>query len=47
VETVFDDPGAFKKPWTMKRTSSLAPKEGDVLESVCEENERDSAHVPK
>jgi Carboxypeptidase regulatory-like domain len=46
VETVFDDPGAFKKPWTMKRTSSLAPKEGDVLESVCE-NERDSAHVPK
>jgi Carboxypeptidase regulatory-like domain len=47
VETVFDDPGAFKKPWTMKRTSSLAPKEGDVLEWICEENERDSAHVPK
>jgi Carboxypeptidase regulatory-like domain len=47
VETVFDDPGAFKKPWTMKRTSSLAPKEGDVLESICEENERDSTHLPK
>ena len=47
VETTFDDPGAFKKPWTTKRVNSLAPKDVDVLEYVCAENERDRAHTPK
>ena len=47
IEITVNDPGVLAKPWTMKRMSSLAPKEGDVLESICEENERDSAHLPK
>ena len=45
VETTIDDPGAFQKPWTTKRVQTLAPKEGDVLEFVCEENERDRQHI--
>jgi hypothetical protein len=46
VETTLEDPGAFKKPWTTKRTNSLAPKDTDVMEYVCAENERDRAHTP-
>jgi hypothetical protein len=46
VETTLEDPGAFKEPWTMKRVNSLAPNDGDVLEYVCEENERDQQHIP-
>ena len=46
VEVTFDDPGAFKKPWTNKRTNSLAPKDAEVLEYICAENERDRAHTP-
>jgi len=45
VEITIDDPGAFKQPWTMKRTNSLAPKDVDVMEYVCEQNERDRSHV--
>jgi hypothetical protein len=45
VETTIDDSGAFKKPWTTKRVNSLAPKDTDVLEYVCEENERDRQHI--
>ena len=45
VEISVDDPSAFKKPWTMKRTHSLAPKDIEILESICEENERDRAHM--
>lgn len=45
VETIIDDPGAFKQPWTIKRVHTLAPSEGDVMEFVCEENERDRQHI--
>jgi hypothetical protein len=45
MEITFDDPGAFKKPWKMKRTSSLAPKETEVLEYVCTENNLDVEHL--
>jgi hypothetical protein len=44
-EITFDDPSAFKKPWTLKRVSSLAPKGIDVLEYVCAENNRDVEHL--
>jgi hypothetical protein len=40
-----DDPGAFRKPWKMKRVSSLAPKSADVMEYVCTENNRDVPHM--
>jgi hypothetical protein len=45
VETTFDDPGTFKKPWRTKRVNSLAPNDFEVLEYVCSENNRDIEHL--
>jgi hypothetical protein len=44
VETTFEDPGTFKRPWSNKRVSALAPKEMERLEYVCNENNKDVAH---
>jgi len=44
VELTFDDPGAFKKPFTLKRSSMLAPDNFEILEYVCAENNRDREH---
>ena len=40
VEMTFDDPGAFQKPFTMKRVSSLAPPGSGLMEYVCNENNK-------
>ena len=45
TEITIDDPGAFKKSWTMKKVTSLAPKDFELLEFVCEENDRDREHL--
>jgi len=45
VELTFEDPGAFKKPFKMKRVNSLAPKDWEILEYVCAENNRDVPHL--
>ena len=45
LEITFDDPGTFKKPWKMRRVSVLAPKETELLEYVCAENNRDVGHM--
>ena len=45
VETTYDDPGAFKKPFKTRYIKSLAPKNVEVLEYVCAENERDVRHL--
>jgi hypothetical protein len=45
VETTFEDPATFKKPWTNKRVSALAPKDMEMLEYVCAENNRDIGHM--
>jgi Carboxypeptidase regulatory-like domain len=45
VELTFDDPGAFKKPWTIKRVSTLAPETFELFEYVCAENNRDVGHL--
>lgn len=45
TEIAIDDPGAYRKPWKLKKVSSLAPKDYDLLEYVCEENERDRTHI--
>ena len=38
LETTFDDPKAYTKPWTEKKTFELMPKGYDVMEHVeCEE----------
>lgn len=45
VETTYDDPSEFKKPFTMREVRLLAPKGEEVLEYVCVENERDVSHM--
>jgi hypothetical protein len=38
TETVFDDPGTFSRPVTIKYESTLRPVTDDVMEYVCQEN---------
>jgi hypothetical protein len=47
VEITMNDPGAFIAPWTRKFTATLAPKGEEVMEYVCNENNRDVAHYSK
>ena len=44
VQLTFDDPKAYTKPWTVKIDPVLYLG-GDLLESVCTENEKDLQHV--
>jgi len=44
IEYLLENPDAFDEPWIIKRTADLAPKE-DLLEYVCNENERDRTHI--
>ncbi|MGP0075933.1 MAG: hypothetical protein ACLPWF_28785 [Bryobacteraceae bacterium] len=45
VETTFDDPEMYTKPFGIKYTFDLLP-DSDVFENICE-NEKDSAHMVK
>ena len=45
IQTTIEDPGAFAKPWTMKKISNLAPPDEEVEEYICTENERDRTHM--
>jgi hypothetical protein len=45
VEISIDDPGAYKKPWTMKKATELAPPDEEVGQYVCTENNRDVPHM--
>lgn len=45
TEITIDDPGAYKNTWKMKKATSLAPKDFDLLEFVCAENDRDREHL--
>jgi hypothetical protein len=45
VETTYDDPGAFNKPFQTRYVKALAPKDEEILEYVCAENERDVRHL--
>jgi hypothetical protein len=44
LSETFDDPKAYARPWTVKVTGNLMP-DSDLLEYVCSENEKDSAHM--
>jgi hypothetical protein len=44
LELTVEDSGALKRPWVIKRTYTLDPKD-DVMEAVCMENERDTQHL--
>jgi hypothetical protein len=44
VQFTFDDPKAYTKPWTVKIDPVLL-LDGDLFESVCNENEKDLPHL--
>ena len=46
IEVTVDDPRTYTKPFTIKLTELLLPS-SDVLEYVCEENEKDVQHISK
>jgi hypothetical protein len=45
VVTTYDDPSMFKQPFATRQVRSLAPKDEEVPEYVCNENERDASHM--
>ncbi len=45
IELTIDDPGAYVKPWTIKKISDLAPKGDEVQEFICNENNKDPVHM--
>lgn len=46
AELTVDDPGMYTRPFTVKYTDVLQA-DTDILEAVCEENERDVKHMTK
>jgi hypothetical protein len=44
IEVTIDDPEAYTKPWTVKLAWTLQA-DTDLIESICEENNRDPAHM--
>jgi len=46
VSITFDDPKIYSKPFTVKFTH-LLQADTDILEYVCNENEKDRAHMPR
>jgi len=46
LSVTVDDPKMYTRPFTIKVTELLLP-DTDILESVCNENEKDRAHLDK
>ena len=46
LEITFDDPKYYTRPFSIKIVLNLIP-DSDLLEYVCNENERDRAHIGK
>ncbi len=44
IQVTIDDPEAYTKPWTVDLAWRLDP-DTDLIESICEENNRDPAHM--
>jgi hypothetical protein len=44
IRMTVDDPKAYKKPWTASIGARLLT-DTDVMESICDENEKDSQHL--
>jgi hypothetical protein len=44
IELTVNDPKAYTKPWTLRLTQGLA-LDTELLDYICLENERDSAHL--
>ena len=45
IEITIDDPKAYTKPWTVKEQAGLM-LDTELMEAVCNENERDRQHIP-
>jgi len=43
IDVTVDDPKAYTRPWTVRINQRLLP-DGELIEFVCNENERSSAH---
>jgi hypothetical protein len=46
VDTTFDDPKLYTKPFTIKVPHNLLA-DSDIFESICDENEKDRVHMQK
>ena len=44
IETTIDDPGTYREPWRVKRSTHLLPGE-EIGEYVCAENNQDVPHM--
>src|SRR5262245_20348668 len=44
IDVTIDDPKAYTKPWSVKLAWALQP-DTDLIESICEENNKDPAHI--
>jgi len=44
IQVTIEDPQAYVKPWTVKLAWRLEP-DTDLIESICEENNRDPGHM--
>jgi len=45
LEVTIDDPKAYTRPWTVRQEAHLLP-DAELLEFICNENNRDVAHLP-
>jgi hypothetical protein len=45
VDVTIDDPGSYTRPFSIRYTQVLVP-DTDILEYICNENEKDRAHLP-
>ena len=45
VEYTIEDPGAYKKPWIIRKATELAGPDEEVGQYVCTENNRDVQHL--
>jgi hypothetical protein len=44
IAVTIDDPKAYTKPWSVALSWSLLP-DTDLIESICEENNKDLQHM--
>ena len=44
IDVTIDDPKAYTKPWSVRLSWSLLP-DTDLIESICEENNKDLPHM--
>jgi hypothetical protein len=44
IEVIVDDPKAYTKPWTVKLNQYIALNT-EMIDYICLENEKDSAHL--